>query len=124
MTCKDCLHFEACESMLRALGFPCDGDEADADERCYTFADRTRYVIREIGVWRYHTNASVKCSVCKGVCAMRSNFCPHCGTEMMIRLCPRCKRPVVPSWVDGYAWQCLDCDEDFFDIECYKAEKE
>lgn len=37
------------------------------------------------------------------------------------RLCPHCRKPVVPSDLEGYSWQCLDCDEDFFDIECWKA---
>lgn len=50
-TCKDCLHYEACESMLRAMGYTFDGvDEVDAEERCDTFADRSRYVVREKGV--------------------------------------------------------------------------
>lgn len=39
-------------------------------------------VVREKGEWRQHTNASVECPVCKGVSAMRSNFCPNCGADM------------------------------------------
>ena len=39
------------------------------------------------------------------------------------RCCPHCRKPVIPSEVPGYVWQCLECDEDFYDIECYK-EKE
>ena len=38
------------------------------------------------------------------------------------RLCPHCRKPVVPSEISGYKWQCLECDEDFCDFECYKAE--
>ena len=37
-----------------------------------------------------------------------------------VRLCPHCRKPVIPSEVPGYVWQCLECDEDFYDIECYK----
>lgn len=32
-------------------------------------------------------------------------FCPHCG------------RPVVKSWIEGYAFQCHACDEDFYRFE-------
>ena len=39
-------------------------------------------------------------------------------------LCPHCRKPVIPSEVSDYVWQCLDCDEDFMDFECYKVEKE
>lgn len=34
------------------------------------------------GRWKYHTNASVECSECKGVSAMRTAHCPNCGAEM------------------------------------------
>ena len=37
------------------------------------------------------------------------------------RLCPKCRNPVAPSDIEGYTWQCYDCDEDFYDFECYKA---
>lgn len=40
----------------------------------------------------------------------------------LIRLCPHCRKPVIPSDIPDYVWQCLDCDEDFYDIECYRAE--
>lgn len=134
MTCKDCLHYEACESMLRALGYIIDGDGDDANERCDTFADRTRYVMREKGEWTpnmqfdllegHSVTVGYHCNKCGFWGYDEQNFCPNCGSDMRIRLCPHCKKPVIPSGVDGYAWQCLDCDEDFFDIECYKAEKE
>lgn len=39
-TCKDCLHYEACASMLRAMGYTVDGDGLDADKRCDTFTSR------------------------------------------------------------------------------------
>lgn len=37
MTCKDCLHIEACISMLQYFGFTVDGDGKDADKRCKEF---------------------------------------------------------------------------------------
>ena len=40
--------------------------------------------------------------------------------DKRIRLCPHCRKPVIPSEIRPYVWQCLECDEDFFDIECYK----
>ena len=43
-TCKDCLHYEACGSMLKALGYTVDGDGLDADKRCDTFASATVYM--------------------------------------------------------------------------------
>lgn len=33
-------------------------------------------------------------------------------------VCPHCGRPVIPSEVDGYTYQCLECDEDFAEFEC------
>ena len=42
-TCKDCLHCEACTTMLEAMGYTVDGDGLDADQRCNTFASNTEY---------------------------------------------------------------------------------
>ena len=39
-TCKDCLHYKACSSMLKAMGYTVDGDGLDADKRCDTFTPR------------------------------------------------------------------------------------
>ena len=36
------------------------------------------------------------------------------------RYCPHCNKEVIPSKIVGYAWQCLDCDEDFYDFEVRK----
>ena len=35
-----------------------------------------------------------------------------------LRFCPHCGRRLIKSKVDGYAWECKHCDEDFYDIEC------
>ena len=43
-TCKDCLHFEACVDLLQSMGYTVDGDGCDADKRCKTFKDRSRFV--------------------------------------------------------------------------------
>ena len=31
--------------------------------------------------------------------------------------CPKCRRRLIPSELWQYKWQCLNCDEDFFNIE-------
>ena len=43
-TCRDCLHDEACRSLLNAMGYTVDGDGEEADERCDTFKTKTKYV--------------------------------------------------------------------------------
>jgi len=35
-------------------------------------------------------------------------------------LCPHCNKEVVRSETKDYIWQCLDCDEDFYDFEVKK----
>ena len=37
--------------------------------------------------------------------------------------CPHCNTMLVPSQVEGYTWQCFECDEDFGDFEVNKKEK-
>jgi len=34
------------------------------------------------------------------------------------RVCPHCGGPVTDSEIGDYRWQCLKCDEDFYDFEC------
>jgi len=33
------------------------------------------------------------------------------------KLCPKCKKPVIKSDNPEYSWQCLECDEDFYNFE-------
>ncbi|MGN1058693.1 MAG: hypothetical protein ACI4Q7_05015 [Candidatus Avelusimicrobium sp.] len=47
MTCKDCVHYEACKSMLEAMGYLVDGDGLDADEKCETFQSKKDVVPRD-----------------------------------------------------------------------------
>lgn len=35
-----------------------------------------------------------------------------------IKICPHCGKPVIKSELPEYVWQCLDCDEDFYNFEC------
>ena len=34
-----------------------------------------------------------------------------------VKKCPKCGRNLYPSTVEGYAYQCFHCDEDFYTIE-------
>lgn len=43
-TCKDCIHYKACKSLLESLGYTVNGPGEDADKRCETFADKYRYL--------------------------------------------------------------------------------
>lgn len=38
-------------------------------------------------------------------------FLHSCG------VCRRCGAPLFPSLIEGYAYQCFDCDEDFYSFE-------
>lgn len=44
MTCKDCLHCEACTDMIESLGYTVGGDGFNAEKRCKCFADRSEWV--------------------------------------------------------------------------------
>ena len=85
MTCKECAHFHACESMLRALGYIIDGDVIDADKRCKDFLEDKDVGIILHGYW----TAWGTCSEC-GLDALhtgygepvRSKYCPFCGARM------------------------------------------
>lgn len=89
MTCKDCLHYPACAEMFKkAWGeLPETGEGA---ERCETFADHSRYVVREKGEWILTDAelAEMSCSRCGftyyGVhdYECMSGFCPDCGCDM------------------------------------------
>lgn len=40
-------------------------------------------------------------------------------TFKKVKICPHCHNPLIPTDVtDNYVWQCIDCDEDFYDVEC------
>ena len=84
-TCKECLHNEACESMLRALGYNVTGDGDDADERCDTFKKATEYAEVVHERWIYNERwCEFECTRCGGGIGNRRTFayCPHCGATM------------------------------------------
>ena len=38
--------------------------------------------------------------------------------------CPHCLQPLEKSEIEGYAWQCRECDEDFYDFEVIHGEED
>lgn len=40
---------------------------------------------------------------------------------METALCPKCGYPLSKSEVEGYDYQCLACDEDFYSIEVIES---
>lgn len=43
----------------------------------------------------------------------------------MGKKCGRCGGKLIPSTIDsGYDWQCLSCDEDFYDCEIFVIDDE
>ena len=52
-TCNDCLHFEACASMLRYIGFPVSEKQTaeDVEELCDDFKDKSRFIELPCKVW-------------------------------------------------------------------------
>ncbi len=41
---------------------------------------------------------------------------------MKIYRCPHCKKPLKRSRLPQYAFECLDCDEDFYECEAIPDE--
>ena len=44
MTCKDCLHREACTDVIESLGYTVGGDGFNAEKRCKCFTARSEWV--------------------------------------------------------------------------------
>lgn len=42
---------------------------------------------------------------------------------MTDKFCPNCMQQLVKSETEGYTYQCLNCDEDFYNFEVYSAEE-
>ena len=84
MTCKDCIHYEACKDMY-------DGskDEFDDDvtaEYCEFFKNKADFVEVKHGEWIYNVKY-YSCSICAGkrfnlLLGTDAEFCPYCGAKM------------------------------------------
>ena len=44
-------------------------------------------------------------------------YCNTAWDKCRPKLCPRCLQPVIKSENTKYAWQCLKCDEDYYNFE-------
>ncbi len=93
MTCKNCLYFNMC--YVLAIN-PEEAEAEGAETDCSSFADRSRYVVREKGEWVDHLVRDWRCSNCgekikkvrnvDGYCYDdKPNFCPNCGADMRRR---------------------------------------
>lgn len=94
MTCKDCIHYRACKSLLEAIGFTVDGDGNDADKRCDEFDDRSEWEKQKRGEWipagEYEQFGGEvypiwRCSVCGHEYAGdKMKRCSICDTKMEV----------------------------------------
>lgn len=88
LTCKDCLHNDACTDMLEALGFRVDGDGLFADKRCRMFKNKNSYA--EV----------VRCEECQSWdtkhCSDGQGWCPKvCGYRYGGWFCAAGKRKTI-----------------------------
>lgn len=83
MTCKNCLYFNMCYVLADN---PEEAEVEGAETDCSSFADRSRYVVREKGEWVYDHWCEFKCSKCGALSKTEprgeENFCPNCGADM------------------------------------------
>ena len=97
MTCKDCIHYDACGGFI-----PSDLDRdvfdyckkgkteeiPDIDERCNSFKNKADFAEVKHGEWYLHPDGSGTCSNCnriqKSVWDFDNiqNYCPNCGAKM------------------------------------------
>lgn len=92
MTCRDCIHWKACKSMLEVQGYSVNNDFQGDAQRCDTFENKAEYTEVKKAKWLRHKyegdkHESCECSNCKTiykypVTACLLNFCPKCGYDM------------------------------------------
>ena len=99
MTCKDCIHYEACKNLYEIHGDGLSGES----HVCDYFADRSRFVELPTAHWIRHTpdknimqefhkqgigrgmsenSIFWTCSNCGGWGNLSFNYCPSCGAEI------------------------------------------
>lgn len=85
-TCKDCIHFEVCDSGRHIGEYEIDdGVYSDGVENeCLTFKNKADYAEVKHGEWKASVmgTGAPHCSVCNGVAPSRYIYCPHCGAKM------------------------------------------
>ena len=95
MTCKDCVHYDACKDMY--YGNRDDFDDCDFTLDCIDmgiFKNKANFVEREQGEWIKFTLGDFdfvdryKCSLCDNIVLPATNhidnflYCSHCGAKM------------------------------------------
>ena len=81
--CKDCIHNEVCDQSSRMMWATMEGKT-----ECDDFKDRSRYVVREKGEWKYYRKKGIAvCTSCSFERKVDDNFgravaCPNCGADM------------------------------------------
>lgn len=90
MTCKDCLHWEACLHLIEAMNHDYKGKNITIKSVCKKFKNKYDYaevkhgewieIIKDIGKGRTLTH--YKCSLCGVHINDKSNYCYHCGAKM------------------------------------------
>ena len=97
-TCKDCLHFEVCDSGRHIGEYEIDdGVYSDGVEnQCLAFKNKADFVEVKHGEWvkaqfvqrsGFRTVRDYICSICGKVYAIEQpcnlmNYCPYCGAKM------------------------------------------
>ena len=90
MTCKNCIHFEACKNILEAVNPDYKGKNITVESVCEVFKNKSDYAKVKHGYWIYDAKDEYFfCSQCelsalnnyRGLSA-DSEYCPHCGAKM------------------------------------------
>ena len=91
MTCKDCVHYEACKEMFEAYKNDSEDWEKDFDDcdfgNCNHFKNKADFVEVKRAKWTYETRY-YSCSVCGGkrfnlLLGTDAEYCPYCGAKMI-----------------------------------------
>lgn len=95
MTCKDCVHYEACQEMYDFLTSLEDIDMLDnkyAEQGCLLFKNKADFVEVKHAKWTWkelygEVGYMLVCSECEdseGACE-RFDYCPNCGARMDLK---------------------------------------
>ncbi len=95
MTCKDCVHYEACQEMYDLTTSLEDIDMLDnkyAEQGCLLFKNKADFVVVKHGRWERCIDWEYDfcCSECGGFAVLGeynnhdvlTDYCPECGADM------------------------------------------
>ena len=90
MTCKDCVHYEACKDMYDGYAF--DFDDCDFTLDCINmglFKNKADFVEVKRGRWETRNfiifdseKTGCRCTECNTTWDTETNYCPYCGADM------------------------------------------